>query len=412
MNYADALAWLYGTQLSGIKLGLENMRRLVAALQPDFSTQKFLHVAGTNGKGSVCAMLDAVCRAAGHRTALFTSPHLVSFRERMQINGEPIAEAAVADGLTRLRELTADWETAPTFFELTTALALEWFARERAEIVVLETGLGGRLDSTNVLAAPALAVCVLTAIDIDHAAWLGDTLAAIAAEKAGILKPGVPAVSTAQAPEVAETLLRVAGERGAPLRFVAEPVPPDFVVNLAGSHQRRNAALALAALADAGIAVPEAAARTGLAQVEWPGRFQRLDGGRVILDGAHNPAAAERLAQTWREEFGPDARATVVFGALGDKDATGIVRALAPIAARWVATGIRHSPRALAAGAVADAVAAGAPGAEILHAADVETALAVARKHPEPTLVAGSLFLVGEALALAQGGPAPEISAQ
>ena len=417
MNYADALAWLYGTQLSGIKLGLDNMRRLLAALawQPG-ETTRYLHVAGTNGKGSVCAMLDAVCRAEGYRTALFTSPHLVSFRERMRLDGEPISEAAVAEGLTRLRDMTAAWETPPTFFELTTALALDWFSRESAKIVVLETGLGGRLDATNVLEASALAACVITAIDIDHAAWLGDTLTAIAAEKAGILKPGVPAVSAPQLPEGEATLRHVAHERGTPLRFVTEPVASaEIVVNLAGSHQRLNAALALAALADAGIAIPPQAVRQGLARVEWPGRFQQLENGRVILDGAHNPAAAHRLAQTWAEEFGAEARATIVLGVLRDKDAAGIARALAPIAARFVATQSHNNPRALATAELATILADASPGLACRQAETLTAALSLARAHDERILIAGSLFLVGEALAqlLPNGGrPDLEISAQ
>lgn len=416
MNYAEAVAWLYGTQLSGIKLGLENMRRLVAALDLDFRGQKFLHVAGTNGKGSVCAMLDAICRAAGHRTALFTSPHLVSFRERARLNGAPIPEAAVASGLTRLRDTTSAWETPPTFFELTTALALDWFARERAEIVVLETGLGGRLDATNVFAAPALAACVLTSIDIDHAAWLGDTLPLIAAEKAGILKAGVPAVSAPQLPEARATLVRVATERGAPLRFVTKPAPAELGVNLAGSHQRLNAALALAALTDAGIPVSPEAMRSGLASVEWPGRFQRLDNGRIILDGAHNPAAARRLVQTWREEYGVEACATIVLGVLRDKDAANIVRALSPIAARFILTQTRTSPRASSAAELAKILVGVVPHAACEQAENFDRALSLARAHRnERILVTGSLFLVGEALVQLDpkaGGGLPERSAQ
>lgn len=409
-DYPAALAWLYGTQLTGIKLGLDNIRRLLReATVFREGAAAILHVAGTNGKGSVCAMLDAVCRAGGRRTGLFTSPHLVEFRERIRLDGAMIPPAAVATGLTRLRNASSGWDAPPTFFELTTALALDWFAREGAEVIVLETGLGGRLDSTNVLTRPA--ACVLTAIDLDHTAWLGETLAAVAAEKAGILKPGVPAVSAPQAPEAASVIERVARETGAPLRFVRESAPADWPLALAGSHQRRNAALALAVLDAAGLAVPEAAARRGLANVEWPGRFQRLENGRVILDGAHNPAAARRLVETWREEFGPDVRATVVLGILKDKDVPAVCAGLVPLAARFIAVPVRSSPRSSTAGELLAVLHGVAPEIPAETADDLPAALAAARMHGGRVLVTGSLFLVGEALAQ-HAGVEPEQSWQ
>ncbi len=409
-DYPAALRWLYGTQLTGIKLGLDPMRRLLGALGWEPGGTRFLHVAGTNGKGSVCAMLDAVLRASGRRAGLFTSPHLVSFRERIRLDGGMIPEADVSEGLSRLRTLTADWEQPPTFFELTTALALDWFRQRGAEVVVLETGLGGRLDATNVLERPA--ACVLTSIGMDHTGYLGDTLTAIAGEKAGILKPGVPAVSGPQQPEAGEVLSRRAGEVGAPLRFVTEPIPPQWRISLVGSHQRTNAALALAALGAAGLSVGEADARRGLETVDWPGRFQRCEGGRTILDGGHNPAAAARLATTWQEEFGADARATVVLGLLRDKDAAGIVRALAPVAARFVAVPVRTSPRTVTAEELQATLSETVPNVPVETAADLPGALGLARAHGERTLVTGSLFLVGEALALLTGAAAPEASWQ
>ena len=410
-DYPDALRWLYGTQLTGIKLGLDPMRRLLDALGWEPGGTRFLHVAGTNGKGSVCAMLDAVLRADGRRTGLFTSPHLVSFRERIRLDGAMIPEADVAVGLSRLRTLTAKWEQPPTFFELTTALALDWFRQRDAEVVVLETGLGGRLDATNVLARPA--ACVLTSIGLDHTGYLGNTLAAIAGEKAGILKPGVPAVSLPQLAEVYEVLVREAARVGAPLRFADRPLAADIRVSLPGSHQRANAALALDALAAGGLGASEEAARRGLTGVAWPGRFQRCgEDGRVILDGAHNPAAAERLAQTWREEFGAAARATVVLGVLRDKDATGVIRALATVAARFVAVPVRTSPRTTPAEELRAALTETAPDVPAETAADLPDALARAREHGERVLVTGSLFLVGEALARLAGAAAPEASWQ
>ena len=407
MDYRDALAWLYGTQLTGIKLGLDTVRRLLDAV--DFQTDaKVLHVAGTNGKGSVCAMLDAVCRAQGLRTGLYTSPHLVSFRERIRLDGRTISEDAVASGLTRLRDLTADWTPPPTFFELTTVLALDWLRHQHVDVIVLETGLGGRLDATNALTP---AVSVLTSIDFDHMAWLGDTLAAIAGEKAGIIKPRVPVVSAPQEPEAAAVVARVAAEQGAPLRVVTDPLPADWTLALPGTHQRVNAALALAALDAAGIATTEEARRAGLAQVEWPGRFQRLHGGRYVLDGAHNPAAARRLAHTWHEEYGDRHRATLVVGMLGDKDIPAVCRALAPLAARVVAVPVRN-PRSVSVGEMLGAFTLVAPGVASQVAPGLEEAFEYARGFPEVVLVAGSFFLVGEALALLTGQQTPEVSWQ
>ncbi len=410
MTYPDALAWLYSTQVTGIKLGLETIHRLLDALDFDSHTVKILHVAGTNGKGSTCAMLDAVCRAQGYRTGLYTSPHLVSFRERIQLDGRPIPEYAVAEGLTHLRELAADWTPQPTFFEYTTALALDWLRRQHTEVLILETGLGGRLDATN---AVTPAVSVLTTIDFDHTAWLGDTLGLIAGEKAGIIKPGVPVVSAPQEPEAAAVITRVANENGSPLHVVTMPLPADWSLALAGSHQRINAALALDALRAAGIETSDQARRAGLAQVEWPGRFHRLENGRVILDGAHNPAAARRLAHTWHEEFGGHHPATVILGMMRDKDIPAICRALEPLAVRFLTVPTRN-PRAASPEELRDVLAlvmpSGGPGARALPG--LADALDAARGFPEPILVTGSFFLVGEALARLTGQPLPEESWQ
>ncbi|HEY8650983.1 MAG TPA: folylpolyglutamate synthase/dihydrofolate synthase family protein, partial [Chthoniobacterales bacterium] len=298
MNYREALAWLYGTQRFGIKLGLENIRRLLAALDLPARDQQFIHVAGTNGKGSVCAMIDAICRAAGYRTGLFTSPHLITFRERIRVNGEMISEDGVAEGLSFICNFVAGWKTHPTFFEITTALALRYFRQQRAEIVVLETGIGGRLDATN---AVQPIVSVITPIALDHQKWLGDTLAEIAGEKAGIIKRGVPVVSARQL-AVAEKILRVrATELGSSIQFVDQVY--DGELSLKGAYQKQNAALAIAAFRTAKFDINESAIASGLQSVHWPARFQSWDE-RTIIDGAHNPSGAKILAQTWRDVFG------------------------------------------------------------------------------------------------------------
>lgn len=400
MTHPEALAWLYATQLHGIKPGLAPMRRLLGALGVHGRGQKFLHVAGTNGKGSVCAMVDAICRARGLRSGLFTSPHLVTFRERIRVDGAMISEDEVAAGLTRIREIVAGWEPHPTFFELTTALALDHFQRRDVEVVALETGMGGRLDATNVVTP---AVSVFTPIDLDHRAWLGETLAEIAAEKAGIIKPGAPAVSAPQPPEAAR-VLRAAG----PVQFIEAPLA-GAPIALAGSHQRLNAALAVAAVRAAGIAVTDSEAAEGLRQVEWPGRFQRIGcNPELVLDGAHNPAAAARLAATWREEFGAEQPA-LVLGVLRDKDVRAICGALAelPTAVFTVPVG---SPRSCAPEELAAAWKLESQ-AECAAAPSLASAIAAAGKRAPRVLVTGSLFLVGEALALLSGD-APETSAQ
>ena len=399
LSYKQALAWLYGLQRFGIKLGLENIRRLLDELSRSGGFQaavgdlppsqsygvpreialpwKVIHVAGTNGKGSVCAMIDSICRAQGYRTGLFISPHLVTFRERIRVNGEMISEDAVADGLTMIRDLVADWDPHPTFFEVTTALALKHFGdpvergakhdsvrfpspsplpssrgerikvrgfspdRHHLDVVILETGLGGRLDATNAVQSD---VSVITPIALDHEEWLGNTLAEIAGEKAGIIKPGVPVVSAPQQPQAEEVIRARAAECGSPVQFVNETYHRSPVA-LRGEYQKQNAAVAIAAIHAANIQLGEKAIVRGLAAIEWPARFQKWDE-RTIIDGAHNPGATRILAQTWREVFG-DQKATLVLAVLSDKDLRGICEALAPIAGSVILPKIR-SERAVA----------------------------------------------------------------
>jgi dihydrofolate synthase / folylpolyglutamate synthase len=390
MNYSDALAWLYSTQQFGIKLGLENTHRLLEALGHPESDSRFLHVAGTNGKGSVCAMLDSILRTAGHRTGLYTSPHLVNFRERIRVNGEMMPESEVARILTEIHDATSGWLHAPTYFEISTVLALRHFADAKTDYVVLETGMGGRLDATN---AVMPLVSVLTPIAMDHAQWLGNTLDAVAGEKAGILKPDVPAVSAPQRPIVVSVLEEYAVALGVPLRFVeaAAAMP----VNLRGAQQSRNAALAIEALHAARIDVTEEAIREGLATVVWPGRFQEL--GRFVLDGAHNPHGSAQLAETWAEEFG-DERAVVIFGALRDKDYAGMMIALAPISEE-----VWFVPVASQRGEKPERIAKTCPGRSRIFSS-LDEALAAAEGQSRRVLVTGSLFLVGEVLEILAPG--------
>jgi dihydrofolate synthase/folylpolyglutamate synthase len=404
MIYTESLAWLYGTQERGIKMGLDRMRAFLAGLGWDPRGQRFLHVAGTNGKGSVCAMLDSICRAAGMRTGLFTSPHLVTFRERIRRNGEMAEKEEIARHLTRIRSVCESTGMQPTFFEITTALAFELFRNAALDGIILETGLGGRLDSTNVIDPLA---SVITSIGLDHTQLLGGTLSEIAWEKAGIIKPGVPVVTGPLIEEAAAVVAKVAAERGAPLIRVSEPVGYDDV-GLKGEHQRMNAAVAARALEAAGLDIaPEHLAR-GLRTVQWPGRFQNTGGG-FILDGAHNPDAAKRLAATWREEYAGK-RTQVILGVVRDKDAHGICAELARIAEEFLVVPVR-TPRA---GSCADLLKIAAGYRPSRPCGSVEEAIAVTRSSPDfPALITGSLFLIGEALVLlglAEGEQ--EISAQ
>ncbi len=398
-SYQEAIAWLFGTQRFGIKLGLENTHRLFTALDLPAPNERIIHVAGTNGKGSVCALLDSVCRAAGYRTALFTSPHLVTFRERIQVNGEMISEDSVARGLTKIRRLIANWDPHPTFFEITTALALDYFREEQTEIVLLETGMGGRLDATN---AVQPVVSVLTPIDFDHQKWLGASLTEIAREKAGIIKPGVPVVSALQPPDAERVIRERADALGAPLDFVRQPFER-LPIGLHGAHQKQNAALALSALHTARIEVADGAIARGLATVDWPARFQRWEE-RTIIDGAHNPAGADILARTWREIFG-DQRATVIVAILQEKDAAGICRALAPIARRWLLPPIR-SARALRPEELRLTIRDQHPNTPVAVMASFGDAWEEAQHDAAPILMTGSLHFAGEALAFLRGQPA------
>ena len=399
LPYKEALAWLYGLQRFGIKLGLENIRRLLAELRIDLRGSRVIHVAGTNGKGSVCGMIDSILRAQGYRTGLFTSPHLVTFRERIRVNGEMISEDAVANGLTAIRGLVADWNPHPTFFEIITALALKYFSEKKTDIVVLETGMGGRLDTTNAIQSD---VSVITSIDFDHEQWLGRSLREIATEKAGIMKPKVPVICAPQRPEAEEVIRARAAECEGPIEFVTASYDKTPIA-LAGSHQRQNAALAVAVIRAGKIKIDDAAIARGLATLDWPARFQRWDE-RTIIDGAHNPAAARVLAETWREIFG-NQPATLILAILSDKDLRGICESLAPISDYVFLPKIR-SERAAPPDELAKVLSTITPLLPYSVTPSIDEALAKAQMRPAPILITGSLHFAGEALAYLQGQPA------
>src|SRR3984885_1392810 len=284
MTYEDAIKFLYGLQWFGTKLGLENTFKLAALAGNPQKKLRFIHVAGTNGKGSTCAMLESIYRAAGLRTGLFTSPHLVSFRERIQVNRQLIPEAEVVRLVEELR--AANRENDATLFEFATVMALKFFAEQQCDLVIWETGLGGRLDATNIVTPLA---SLITNIAFDHQQWLGDTLEKIVAEKAGIIKPGIPVVTATSEPSALGVIDRIAREKNAPLTTVAADGNPPLTkfaalcrdaatLPLLGDHQKLNAALALAAVQvlQGQIPVVEERIREGLASVHWPGRLQLI----------------------------------------------------------------------------------------------------------------------------------------
>jgi dihydrofolate synthase/folylpolyglutamate synthase len=400
----DPLAYLFSLDQFGIKFGLENISTLVARLGHPERAFRAIHVAGTNGKGSVTAMVDTALRAAGHRSARFTSPHLVDLTERFVIDGHPVSSAAMSAAVTDVREaidaLRAEGALAvqPTFFEVTTAAAFELFRRAKVEVAVVEVGLGGRLDATNVVSPVATAI---TSIALDHQLYLGSTLREIAIEKAGIIKPGVPVVVGELDPEAFTAIDQIARERGAEvIRTTASDVG-DLSVGLPGAHQRGNAAVALRLLETAnarGLRVPAAAIATGLATAAWPGRLdsRRLpDGREILLDAAHNPAGAAALASYLKGLPGP-AR-PLVFAAMRDKDIRGMLTELAPVVARLIATRASNARSEEPAAILAHARAV-VPRLPASAEPSLTGALAAAWHTSPHITVAGSIFLLGDVL--------------
>jgi dihydrofolate synthase/folylpolyglutamate synthase len=403
----DPLTWLFALEQFGIKFGLENITTIVARLGHPERAFYSVHIAGTNGKGSVTAMVDAALRAAGHHSARYTSPHLVDLAERFVIDGRPVRGEALAaavddvrgavDGLIADGGLTAP----PTFFEVTTAVAFEIFRRAGVEVAVLEVGLGGRLDATNVVAPPSLVATAITSIAFDHQRYLGTTLREIAIEKAGIIKPGVPVVVGPLDPDAAAAIDDVAASRGAPVIRASASDCDSMTVGLAGAHQRSNAAVALGLLQqlDArGIAVPALAIEAGLARPHWPGRLElrRLaDGRELLLDAAHNPAGAASLASYLRAEGGEPR--PLVFAAMQDKDVAGMFAALLPAVGRLIVTRASNA-RSAEPALLAQQARASQHALPIVIAPDLDEALAAAWRASPRIVVAGSIFLLGDVM--------------
>lgn len=393
MNVSAALDWLFSTQFFGIKLGLDNTGKLLAAAGADRTNATVVHVAGTNGKGSTCAMIEALARARGYVTGLFTSPHLVDFSERVRVNGKMIAPDALAEEISFLKQLAEDWEQPPTFFELALAIALRHFRKSGVNFIILETGLGGRLDATNAVPKD---IAVLAPIGLDHQQYLGNTLEEIAAEKAAIIAPGKPVVTAVQKPEAMAVIEQTARNRRSPLtvaRVDGKTPPP----SLPGAHQRENAALALETMKQLGALPPLPAAAAALAKVRWPGRFERLETPPLVLDGAHNEHAARVLAATWKEEF-PGRKAALVFAVSADKHIREMIPVLREIAGEWHLVPC-SSPRIMPTEELAALLAGLEAGPVFIHSS-LPDGLHAALASPLPALAAGSLFLLGDVKAL------------
>ena len=403
---------MFALEQFGIKFGLENISRIVARLGHPERAFQSVHIAGTNGKGSVTAMVDATLRAAGHRSARYTSPHLVDLTERFVIDGRPVADAALADAIGDVRiavdGLLGDGglEVQPTFFEVTTAIAFELFRRTDVAVAVLEVGLGGRLDATNVVSPPELLVTAITSIAFDHQRYLGTTLRQIAIEKAGIIKPGVPVVVGPLEPEAAAAIDEVAASRGAPVIRAAASDCDGMAIGLAGLHQHSNAAVALRLLEQLdrrGVAVPARAVATGLAHPQWPGRLEVrrfADGRELLLDAAHNPAGAASLASYLRAEGGPPR--PLVFAAMRDKDVAGMFAALLPAIGSLVITRASNA-RAADPAWLEQQARTIAPALPIAIVPAVDEALDAAWRAATKIVVAGSIFLLGDVLKRAGG---------
>lgn len=411
-TYPDTVRFLYrlGNEIKTAKLGLERIRAVLAAIGDPQRAFRSVHVAGTNGKGSTCAMIEAGLRAAGFHTGLYTSPHLVEPTERIRISGVQVTpeEFQRAFDAVHWTAERLDLDCHPTYFETITAMAFWLFREKGVETAVLETGLGGRLDATNVI-EPALTA--ITSIDFDHEAYLGHTLEAIAGEKAGILKRGVPAVFARQRPEAAAVLENRATELGVRVARAGQVEISDlemdargsmlsvgglgkFYCPLAGEHQVDNAITAALALRELGVP-PE-----GIANARWPGRLEHVaPNPDIILDGAHNPAGARALA-AYLKRFYDGRRLWLIYGAMRDKAVEEVAGILFPLAQELIFTAV-DSERALRADALVELVGRGRTAANLAAAMEILQQRAENEDLSDDVVViTGSLFLVGEARAL------------
>ena len=421
MNYSETLDWLFSLEHMGVKLGLDNVKELLHRLGNPQDEFRSVHVAGTNGKGSVSAMLASILREQGYRTGLYTSPHMVDFRERILCGRELISETELAK---LAMEVKGQWEEMerttgqiPTFFEVTTAMAFLHFADRGIEEAVIEVGMGGRLDATNVINPDC---SIITCISMEHTQYLGNTLSSIAAEKAGIIKPGVPVVTAADQPEVLDVIKRIALAKEAPVRIVGKDVDYRLIsattegttielgslsvpvkLPLLGGYQAVNAATAYAAALELdriNVEVEEKAIIAGLENVRWPGRLELVQGRpMIVLDATHTPEGARKVALEFNKLFGRNM--TLVIGVLNDKDLAGVVGPFAGIAKKAIATA-PATERAYPATMVAQVLDRDLKNVEIEPSIPraIQRAIEISEAN-EVILITGSIYTVGEAKA-------------
>ena len=414
MDYKEALEYINGVSWLGSKPGLERITELLSRLDNPQSSLRYVHVAGTNGKGSISAMLASVLKKAGLKTGLFTSPYVNRFNERMQINGRQIEDSEVAALVEEIKPIADAMDDHPTEFEMMTAAALLWFSRSKCDIVVLEVGLGGRLDATNVIPCPDC--CVIANIGLDHTAILGSTLEEIAYEKAGIIKDGCAVVMYQQYGEVMEVVRDVCYERNAELTVPDfDDIAPEFdsrdgqvftyggeayAIPLLGAHQLKNAATVLEVievLRKQGWNIEHEAVEAGLYAVSWPARFEIVHSEPwFVVDGGHNPQCAQALSECLQQYF-PEGKRVLLIGVLRDKDYTKIADTLAPLFDAFV-TVTPNINRALPAAELAKLFEN--KGCEVLVADTIDdgvrTAMDIAEELDGMVCACGSLYICGE----------------
>ena len=412
MNYEEALEYIHGISWTFCKPGLERISALCKALGDPQKKLKFIHIAGTNGKGSTSAMLESVLRESGYKTGLFTSPYIRTFNERMRVDGENISDRELAEITEYVRPFADAMTDKPTEFELISAIAFEYFSRNNCDVVVLEAGMGGRLDSTNVIDSALLSI--ITGIALDHTAFLGDTVEKIAAEKAGIIKYGCPVLFGGEDEAAERVILERAAEMNAPFSRVdrssltlhsqtLDGTVFDFggyknmQIRMLGSYQPRNAATVLSAidiLKERGFSIPDSAISRGLDATRWQARFEVISNDPlVIFDGAHNPEGIAAAVESIRHYFG-DKRVYVLTGVLRDKDYNIIASDISKVASRTF-TLTPDNPRALSAEEYAEVLKE--KGVEAMPYPDIESALSAAREAAKrdgvPLICMGSLYL-------------------
>ncbi len=413
MDYKEALAYIHGVEFFGSKPGLTRIGELLEKLGNPQKGMRFIHIAGTNGKGSCAAMTASVLKAAGYRTGLYTSPYLYRFNERMQINGKEIPDDVLAEIVTRVKPVAEAMADHPTEFELMTAIALLWYKQEACDVVVLEVGLGGRFDATNIIDAPEAAV--IMNIGLDHTAVLGDTVEQIAFEKAGIIKPGTEAVLFQQSESVTDVVRRRCEELGVPLHIADfSQIKSEFdslygqsfsyrgevyALPLLGSHQLKNAAVVLElveVLRGRGWKLEQGDVEHGLYAVHWPGRFELVSEEPLfVVDGGHNPQCAQTVRENLLHYF-PDKRRILLLGILRDKDYAGLTEILDGAADEYICI-TPDSPRALPAAELADFLKRYNKAVAVCESIRDGVSLALDRSDDESVVCAvGSLYSVGE----------------